>query len=220
MLKVLEAYRERTRLAQALRQRSSRIRSAIEQYNKAAGLISPPQPPLSFEEVLEYVSTNQFEILRDSRHRLLDRPWTNPRLRQLAATHFRQLAAVEELQRVKVESRRLLQFVDDVEIELRGVEDDLKAQGDPLSKQVGRKLNLLGSINSVHRYRIRNSGIIGSDEVEGREGRPVAPFARVGAGSPIVAQNSRTDGDVESVSDEEVEENELEIDIRNLCVDS
>jgi hypothetical protein len=89
---------------------SAAIRTALERYNTAARALSPPRPTLSWEEVVEYAFLADFDLLRDARQDISQRPWATPTGRLCMDTHFKMRRAREEIQRLNVEIRRLATY--------------------------------------------------------------------------------------------------------------
>ena len=82
-------YKLRKHIATALRARSQAIRRALDRYNAAASTVSPPQPNLSWDDVVEYAFLADFDLLRESRQDIRDRPWTKPAFRVMIDQHFK-----------------------------------------------------------------------------------------------------------------------------------
>ncbi|KAJ3751717.1 hypothetical protein EV360DRAFT_56461 [Lentinula raphanica] len=98
-------YKMRTHISAALQRRSTAIRNAVKSYNNAAASLG--RPTLDWSQVTHYSFLDQFNILQDTRHSVLDKPWANPVIRQLMKQHRRVLRAKEEIVRCNVEIRRL-----------------------------------------------------------------------------------------------------------------
>ncbi|KAG6821969.1 hypothetical protein H0H92_015871, partial [Tricholoma furcatifolium] len=60
-------YKLRKHIGKALKARSQAIRSALDRYNDAATLMSPPRASLSWNEIIEYAFLADFDLLRDTR---------------------------------------------------------------------------------------------------------------------------------------------------------
>ncbi|KAJ3757668.1 hypothetical protein EV360DRAFT_45540 [Lentinula raphanica] len=106
-------YKMRTHISAALQRRSAAIRNAVKSYNAAAASLG--RPTLDWSQVTHYSFLDQFNILQDTRHSVLDKPWANPVIRQLMKQHRRVLRAKEEIVRCNVEIRRLHTFIVDEE---------------------------------------------------------------------------------------------------------
>ncbi|KAJ3717729.1 hypothetical protein C8R42DRAFT_610832 [Lentinula raphanica] len=104
-------YKMRTHISAALQRRSTAIRNAVRTYNSAAASLG--RPTLDWSQVTHYMFLEQFNILQDTRHSVLDKPWADPVIRHLMKQHRRVLRAKEELVRCNIEIRRLLTSIVD-----------------------------------------------------------------------------------------------------------
>ncbi|KAJ3807341.1 hypothetical protein F5876DRAFT_90615 [Lentinula aff. lateritia] len=98
-------YKMRTHISNALQRRSKAIRNAVKTYNNAAAAIG--RPTLDWTKVTHYTFLDQFNILQDTRHSVLDKKWADPIVRHLMRQHRRVLRAKEELRRCNIEIRRV-----------------------------------------------------------------------------------------------------------------
>ena len=60
-------YSLRRHIGNALKSRSTAIRTAVAKYNIAAANLCPPRQELTWEEVVEYAFLADFDLLRDAR---------------------------------------------------------------------------------------------------------------------------------------------------------
>ena len=65
----------RKHISKALQSRSQAIRTALDRYNSAAHLLPTPLCQLDWKEVVEYAFLADFDLLRDARQDISDRPW-------------------------------------------------------------------------------------------------------------------------------------------------
>ncbi|KAJ7176367.1 hypothetical protein C8R43DRAFT_872549 [Mycena crocata] len=106
--------------------RSKAVRAAIDRYNAAAMLLSPPMPVLSWDQVVEYAFLADFDILRDTRAEIRERPWTRPAYRLAMDRYFKILRAREEIKRLNVEIPRVITWIRDENQCLRRKETELR----------------------------------------------------------------------------------------------
>ncbi|KAJ7866594.1 hypothetical protein B0H14DRAFT_3084195 [Mycena olivaceomarginata] len=106
-------YKMRKHIAKALQARSKAVKNAIGNYNTAAGLLDPPMPHLSWEQVVEYAFLADFDILRDTRTEVQSRPWTHPAYRLVMDRYFKILRAREEIKHLNVEIPRVVTWIRD-----------------------------------------------------------------------------------------------------------
>lgn len=64
---------------------------------------------------MDYVCIGQFNILRNSRLNIQEKPWTRPVEREAITAYFKLARAREEIQRLKVEAKRLATQIRDEE---------------------------------------------------------------------------------------------------------
>lgn len=84
-------------------------------YNSAARALDPPRDTLDWQKVTHFSFIDQFDILRDTRHGVLDKPWAKPLNRELMMSLHRVARAREEIPRLNIEIRRLHTFIVDEE---------------------------------------------------------------------------------------------------------
>ncbi|KAK7435755.1 hypothetical protein VKT23_019452 [Stygiomarasmius scandens] len=96
-------YKMHTHIANALQKHSKAIRKAVKQYNMAALALKPPRPTLDWGKISHLSFLDQFNILRDSRNSLFDKPWSKPVIRELIKKHHRVTRAHEEIECCNVE---------------------------------------------------------------------------------------------------------------------
>ena len=147
-------YKLRKHIGSALKARSQAVRTALQNYNVAAQALVPPRPPLSWDNVLEYVFLADFDLLSDTRSDVRLKVWAKPASRILMDQHFKLKRAREEILRLNVEIPRLMTYIRDEEAFLLQQEDLLSETDPPLSCQLRlRRLKLIRS-NDLHIHRL------------------------------------------------------------------
>ncbi|KAJ7838459.1 hypothetical protein B0H14DRAFT_3087059 [Mycena olivaceomarginata] len=124
-------YKMRSHIAKALQARSKAIRNAIERYNKVALSMEPPMPTLDWDQVVNYGFLGDFDLLRDTTDSISSRPWTRRSYRLAMDSYFKILHAREEIQRLNIEIKRVVTWIDNEDRFLRKKEEELK-ETDPL----------------------------------------------------------------------------------------
>ena len=109
----------RKHISKALQSRSQAIRSALDRYNAAARLLPTPRRQLDWKEVVEYAFLADFDLLRDARQDISDRPWATPAGRLAMDLYFKIERAREEITRLNVEIRRVATYIRDEDHFLR-----------------------------------------------------------------------------------------------------
>ncbi|KAJ7577336.1 hypothetical protein C8J56DRAFT_1007167 [Mycena floridula] len=106
-------YKLRKHIGNALKTRSQAICSALDSYNNATKQLSPPRQHLDWATVVEYAFLSEFELLRDSRQDIREKPWATPGGQALLDQHFKILQARKEITRCNVEICRLVTKIHD-----------------------------------------------------------------------------------------------------------
>ncbi|KIJ57766.1 hypothetical protein HYDPIDRAFT_34807 [Hydnomerulius pinastri MD-312] len=149
-------YKMRKHIAKALQTRSAAIRMALDRYNTAAQAMRPPRRTLQWDEVVEYAFLADFDLLRDTRQDVSQRPWATPAARYAMDLHFKMVRAEEEIQCLNTELQRLLTYIIDEERYLLRCEELLKPQHPALARQVALRRGVRGRCNMAHIQRLHN----------------------------------------------------------------
>ena len=72
----------RTHIAKSFQKRCKAIQNAVKAYNAAAVALDPPRPTLDWTRVSHYGFLNEFNLLRDTRQDIRDKPWTDLAVRE------------------------------------------------------------------------------------------------------------------------------------------
>ncbi|KAF9058384.1 hypothetical protein BDP27DRAFT_1241338, partial [Rhodocollybia butyracea] len=100
-------YKMRTHIASGLQRRAKAIRKAVKEYNKYALAMDPPRDTLDWTKVTHFSFIDQFDILRETRHNVLEERWARPLYRELMNRLHKVARAREEIVRCNIEIRRL-----------------------------------------------------------------------------------------------------------------
>lgn len=108
-------YKMRRQISTHLQNRAKTIRTAINNYNKAAADLIPPRSQLKASDVLNMVFLAQFDELRYARPGAdpSEEPWAKTDKRVLTDKYFELVRAKEEIIRLNVEWRRLRTWLSD-----------------------------------------------------------------------------------------------------------
>ncbi|KAI6027836.1 hypothetical protein BKA83DRAFT_4471322 [Pisolithus microcarpus] len=143
-------YKLRKHIAKALQTRSAAIKVALDRYNKCALVVQPPCQMLRWEEVVEYAFLADFDLLRDTREDISQRPWVHPTARFALDTFFKMRRAEEEIARLNIEIRRVITYICDEECFLRTCEKKISNIHPALAHQVSRCCNFHSQFNGFH----------------------------------------------------------------------
>ena len=159
----------RKHIAKALQARSKAIRTALDHYNAAAQAQIPPRSQLTWTDVVEYAFLADFDLLRDSRQDIRNRPWTRPACRLAMDKFFTIEQAHAEIKRLNLEIPRFITFMHNEDIFLRDQEDSLHVSDPALAHQI--KLHRLdrSHFTSMHMHRFHKlaqiEGFTGSIQI-------------------------------------------------------
>lgn len=137
----------RKHIAKALQTRSAAIRTALDRYNTAALALTPPRRTLKWDEVIEYAFLADFDLLRDAREDVSERPWATPASRQAMDLYFKMCRAQEEIVRLNIEIRRLVTYIRDEDHYLRACEAQMMPLEPALAYQIGARRLARGRAN-------------------------------------------------------------------------
>ena len=150
----------RKHIAKALQTRSAAIKVALEHYNKCAVAMRPSRPTLKWEQVIEYTFLSDFDLLRDTREDISQRPWAHPTARFALDTYFKMCRAQEEIQRLNVEIRRVITYIRDEERFLRACEEKIKIIHPILAHQISQRHKVHSQFNSIHMKHFRDISML------------------------------------------------------------
>ncbi|KIK29667.1 hypothetical protein PISMIDRAFT_6917 [Pisolithus microcarpus 441] len=153
-------YKLRKHIAKALQTRSAAIKVALDRYNKCALVVRPPRQTLRWEEVVEYAFLADFDLLRDTREDISQRPWAHPTACFALDTFFKMRRAEEEIARLNIEIRRVITYICDEECFLRTCEKKISNIHPTLAHQVSRHCNFHSQFNGFHLKRLHDIAML------------------------------------------------------------
>jgi hypothetical protein len=117
--------------------------------------MDPPKPDLAWEQVVEYAFLAEFDLLREGRDDIRNKPWALPAGRVAMDRHFKMLRADEEIERLNLEIPRLLTYMADEKEFLVYHEERLRKDGNAaLAHQVRAHRLEYGRFDDLHRRRL------------------------------------------------------------------
>ncbi|KAJ7576036.1 hypothetical protein C8J56DRAFT_1007616 [Mycena floridula] len=148
-------YNMRKHIGQAIKTRSQAIRTALDNYNAAAAKLIPPRPSLDWETVVECAFLSEFEMLRDSRQAMHDKPWAKASGRFLQEKHYKILRAREEIIRCNIEIKRLWTHMVDEKKFLVAREEEISVTNPALAYQIQQHRLERSRCDAVHIKRLK-----------------------------------------------------------------
>ncbi|KAF7973473.1 hypothetical protein HWV62_15074 [Athelia sp. TMB] len=162
-------YKQRQHVGQALHARSGAIRNALVHYNTAAQNVVPPRQTLEFNEVIEWAFLSDFDLLRDARQDVRERPWATPTGRRAVDEYFHMLRAREEIIRCNNEARRIATHLRDESTFLHHHEEMHRSTNPLLAHQIAKYRQVRGRFDAHHKRQLqaisRLDGFSGSIEL-------------------------------------------------------
>ncbi|KAI0060325.1 hypothetical protein BV25DRAFT_1783310, partial [Artomyces pyxidatus] len=149
------AYKLRKHISQAITRRSQAVRASLDRYNALAPLQDPPRPTLQYSEIANYSWLGDFELLKESRHEILEQPWSQPANREAAAKYFKIIRAREEIVRLNVEVPRLQAWIDFEDRELKEKAEALASTEPHLAAHIHALRARRAGVNNSHRRRLQ-----------------------------------------------------------------
>ncbi|KAG8917673.1 hypothetical protein FRC02_002971 [Tulasnella sp. 418] len=104
-------YKLRTHLAKHLKSRSEAIRTALNSFNASARALNPSHVNLKFTDIIQHSFVAEFDLLRDARQDIRQKEWSIPSKRILSDQYHFYLRAKEEIRRLDIEIKRLLDWM-------------------------------------------------------------------------------------------------------------
>lgn len=87
----------RDHIAKGLKRRSVTVEAAVKRYNDAAKKLNPPCPRINFKQVLDIAAVGEFDLLRQNRQDIYDKPWSRPAEREAMSMFFKLKRSREEI---------------------------------------------------------------------------------------------------------------------------
>ncbi|KAJ3926005.1 MAG: hypothetical protein NXY57DRAFT_1116422 [Lentinula lateritia] len=116
--------------------------------------MKPKRQPVDWEEVVEYAFLSEFDILRNTREDIRERPWAVPANCVIITQFFKVIGAEDELSRVHQEIRRLITYMQPEKNELITRERELMPTNPTLALQVRNFRPERGRFYEVHKKRL------------------------------------------------------------------
>lgn len=158
-----------------MRTRSGAIKTALKQYNEAAGLLNPPRDPLTWSTVLKAATVADFDLLRDTRTDIRRLPWTEPSRREAMTFYFGIKRAHEEIVRLNIEITRLVTYMFDTHVDYYHAIRYHMIEDPPLARSLSEEWRYQDRINeSIVRKLVQASrlhGFTGKLSIGSRIGR-------------------------------------------------
>ena len=155
LLGCFSGYKQRQHVGQALHARSGAIRTALVRYNDAAQKVIPPRQTLEFNEVIEWAFLSDFDLLRDARQDVRERPWAMPIGRRAVDDYFHMLRAREEIIRCNNEVQRIATHLRDEARFLHFHEEVHRFTNPLLAHQITRYRQVRGRFDAHHRQQLK-----------------------------------------------------------------
>lgn len=192
----------------------------MAKYNEAAAALNPPAPRLTWKKVVEYAVLADFDLLRDVRQDVREKPWASSTNRLLRDQYFKLERAHEEIDRLNIEIRRLITYIADETIFLQMIEQAAAADDTRLAHQIALYGLERGRSNGMHIKRLaklaKDPGFTGNVRLGQSIHQPfLGPSGQLRQGINDDTNTGEDDADSDEDDDEEeaAEEEETAYDI-------
>lgn len=138
-LTVPPGYKMREKIGKALKARAGAIKQALSQYNTCAKALSPPRDELNWSSIVDMATLADFDLLRETRQDIREKPWTGPHHRRATNIHFNIKRAREEIRRLDVEIPRLFTSMLDEHHSSHAAIRRLLTVNRPLAQELSRR---------------------------------------------------------------------------------
>lgn len=208
------------KIGHALKARAEAIRKALQEYNRHAAALTPPRPPLSWTDITEMATIGEFDLLRDARQDIREKPWAKQSHREAMNTYFNVLRAREEINRLNIEIPRLFSSMVDEHADFHHAIQAATVSNPPLAQELTLRQCYRNTINeNVVASLVKTSRLLGftGNLVYGRrigrdvsliQGVPLPPWAMHVEVDSVDSVRARGDG-VDDDDEEGEEEEEI-----------
>ncbi|KAI0037789.1 hypothetical protein FA95DRAFT_1506476, partial [Auriscalpium vulgare] len=148
-------YKMRKHISSAITRRSAAVRTAVNTYNRLAPLQEPPRRILPYSEIANYGWLGEFDLLKESRHDVLEKPWTQPANREALTKYLKTHRAREEIHRLNVEIPRLHAWLDAEDDEYRRAEATARSEDPRLADHILHLHSRRVKVNDRHHQRLQ-----------------------------------------------------------------
>ncbi|KAG1856510.1 hypothetical protein C8R48DRAFT_570098, partial [Suillus tomentosus] len=130
------------------------IHNALGQYNTQAVTLVPPQPQLTWKNIVEYSFLSEFNLLHQSCSDIRTLDWTKPAHREAMVKYFEIQCTCEEIERLNVEICWLHIAIHNKELAVNATIDTLLASNQPVGLELQHQCPRHAAINAVHIFRL------------------------------------------------------------------
>ena len=220
-------YALRKHISNALQKRSAAVRTALDRYNAAARLMTPPRTTLKWDDVVEYAFLSDFDLLRDSRQDIRVHPWSTPTGRFTLDTSFKIRGAAIELKRLNLELIRVATHIRDENLFLRTRADELHSSNPLMAHQINVYHMVRGCFDGYHIHMIRKTVSLPGYTRTTSIGEAVEPLytptvtsAPVVTSAAVITINQLPPNDPENSKEEQEREDDQEAEERAQSVNA
>jgi len=138
-----------------MQRRSATIRAALDRYNNAR-LRLPLQgrpPQLQWSDVASYAFLAEFDLLRDTREDIRQKPWTKPAVREAMTQYFKIQRSREEIERLNIEIPRVIAYMRDEDEYLASMVLKVQVSDPSLAYQIELRRRSVARYTPIHTER-------------------------------------------------------------------
>ncbi|RDX42144.1 hypothetical protein OH76DRAFT_1488926 [Lentinus brumalis] len=155
-------YKLREKIGHALKARAEAIRKALSEYNRHARALVPPRPELSWTDIMEMASVGEFDLLRDARQDIREKPWAQRTHRDAMNAYFSVKRAREEIERLNLEIPRLFSSMIDEHVDYHHAMQQIAPSDAALAHELAIRQQYSSRVNQkVVRWLQKTAGLPG-----------------------------------------------------------
>lgn len=192
----------RDHIAKGLKRRSVTVEAAVKRYNDAAKKLNPPRPRINFKQVLDIAAVGEFDLLRQNRQDIYNKPWSRPAEREAMSMFFKLKRSREEIRRLNIELHRLSQYMESYDKRISDLLARLVTTDISMAHQVRKRHILRSSADRIHRSHIQQienlSGFTGKHYISASSCVPSIIDVNSGIEEDINAAGHAIDEEVDS----------------------
>ena len=201
----------RTHIAKSLQTRCKAIQNAVKVYNAAASALSPPRPMVDWAKVSHYSFLDEFNLLRDTRQDIREKPWARPAHRETVKQYLRIQRAHEEILRCNVEIRRLYSAIVEEHQQFDIVLEHLRQDNHPILGAVLEYTTRRRRTNDHILAHIQQTFDLDGFSGDKTVGIKKGTSAPAPASSPIMG-SSGVDGEIRAINKDVEEDDVVDVD--------
>lgn len=196
-------YKMREHIAKGLKRRSATVEAAVKKYNDAAKKLEPPRPRINTKTVLDFAAVAEFDLLRQTRHNVTEKPWSRQAERDAMTMYFKLQRSREEIRRLDIEIKRLSKYMDSYDSLFSTLSTSLDAINPAMAFQLRKWDTMRGQVDAIHRLRIQ-----AIQKLSGYTGEHIINTSQQIDSAPSVVDGQKVSGSVKKAEHGDIDEDD------------